>query len=178
MNKKTTIVLLILLLAIVLFAFSPSNFFLYRASSSTSIYPISKSERNDSIGDKETIALDKTKPYRITIHGLSDDSNTSNNESKGDINVYATKSNSVGLLRFIPIFKPINFSSTISYRWVTPLHKNIQSSNSNSGSFEMRGRYYIFGICSPKRAKQVVLNNIFEQAQNQIKEDIKKKIGF
>lgn len=179
MKKNTKTLLLVILVLFVLQAIFSYGFFLYRSSYTLSIYPIndSKPVTDNSIRDRKTLDLDSSKFPTVIFHGLNDNIHPGTG-SINDINVYVTKSNSVGWARFIPVFKYFRFSSKISYRCTFPMNKSTQTSISESGAFEIKGRSNIFGICSDKRAKQIVMNIITEQAQRKIKEDIQKMVGF
>jgi len=176
MKKKTKIILLVLLVIFVLSLFTNLNISLHKSSYSVTTYSISNTERFDSIKNGEF--LEKADPYIIVFHGLRDNNTEDLDNSKNILKVYVNKQTSVGLLRFIPIVKPITFSSSISYRWFTQVNRlTKQTSISDSGSFEIRGKYNLYGFYSVKTAEQLVLDVIDEQVKKKIKDDLFKRLN-
>jgi len=172
MKKKTKIILLLTTIGVLLIS-NFLNLSFVKMNSKVSISSFSKPTSGK-------LKTEKTfnNPYQIVFHGLNDFGRSENNSSDYIINVYVEEETSMGIFRFMPIYKPISINSTGNYKWNNPLKV---SSNpigvSESEEFEMSGHLNIFGICSVKDAKEKTQTLIYTSIKNQIKRNIKKKLN-
>jgi len=93
--------------------------------------------------------------------------------------LFYTKSSSIGLTRYIPFYKPINFSSKIIVRW------NVNGNDSDSihllsrdETINIKGHINIVGICTPSTAKQLINDLISSETKKIIDTDINNKLSF
>ena len=93
--------------------------------------------------------------------------------------LFYTKTTSIGLTRYLPIYKPINFSSKIIVRW------NVNGNNSDSihllsreETINIKGHINIVGICTASTAKQLINDLISTETKKIIDTDINTKLSF
>jgi len=101
-----------------------------------------------------------------------------NFDNKSAVLLY-TKSTSIGLTRFLPFYKPINFSSKIIVRW------NVNGNDSDSvhllsrdETINIKGHMNIVGICTASTAKQLINDLISSETKKIIDTDINRKLSF
>jgi hypothetical protein len=171
MKKKTKIILLITIGVLVISNFLNVSF--VKTNYTVSISSFSK-PTSGKLKTKKTFNT----PYQIVFHGLNDFSRSKNNSTNHNINVYVEEKSSMGIFRFMPIYKPISINSKVIYKWNNP---SKVSSNPigvlESEEFEMSGHMNIFGICSVKDAKEKTQTMIYTSIKNQIKRNIKNKLN-
>jgi len=172
MKKKTKIILLLASIGVLLIS-NFLNLSFVKINSQVSIVSFSK-PNSDKLKDEKTF----NNSYQIVFHGLNEFGHSENNSSDSIINVYVEEKTSMGIFRFMPIYKPISINSTGNYKWNNPLKVSSNPSGvSESEEFEMSGHLNIFGICSVKDAKEKTQTLIYTSIKNQIKRDIKNKLN-
>lgn len=83
---------------------------------------------------------------------------------------------SIGITRFLPLFKPIKFTSNNTYSWhANACYRGIPYSIIGSGSLEITGTNRIFGICSGKRAKKIIEQIALKEIQKTVFKEVSDK---
>ena len=112
-----------------------------------------------------------SQPYNIVIHGLNNYTNPGINSSAYQIDVYVEEKTSLGALRFLPIYKPIQFSSTVYYKWHNPL------GTVENRTIETTGHHNVFGTWSFRKAELETQRLINNHIVKKIHSDIRKKLN-
>jgi len=168
--KKTTISLILLVGIVLIFFF---NRFDFSATKTKSVITVSSVLSPDyKPADNDTMVI-FNKPYTLVFHGIDlPASDLGNTNYK--IDVYVENKSSLSIFRFLPIYKPVKINSKVNYRWNNPLKEDVQDV---SGSFDINGKYKIFGSCSPKKAERDALNIINKSIIEKITSDISELLG-
>lgn len=125
---------------------------------------------NGDLVGKNVANLEQSELSKIVFYGFDDangnfDKPLKNNQNQ--IEVFVNNDFNISLARYIPLIKPINFSSEISYSWNHRINKNnIITTIEGSGSIDVSGNKNIYGICTGKEAKTLI--------ELQIMNDVKK----
>jgi len=170
--KNRKLIAIIVVLIIVLGLFKCSGY-----TSSVTMYTY---ENNQSAVDNSN-KIDKTvnsENFTININPHENKNDTSASETiKADVKLrYETYSN-VGLGRFVPYYKHINFSSNVNYLWEAKILKGNKFSDIHEQSkFSLEGIKTIRGMYSPGKAKRSVIEDIRNEASKNIKRNIENKI--
>jgi hypothetical protein len=166
-NKKLLLIVIIGISFIIALIFS----FSYQRT----YYQIIVSHSNSQNTSTNNVKLDKS--YEIVYHGL-DDSNRQNVDSSAyRIDVFVQKDTSFGILRYLPIYKPISFKSRISYKWKHPESIcNTDSMTFHSGQFDIRGNYNLLGAHTKTDVEQLINELIIKSITTQIQKEIRTDI--
>lgn len=126
--------------------------------------------------DLQYINLDKNDAYNVEFN-YKKENNDYNKTNKNIIVVNISTDNHISKLRYIPLIKPITFSSKNSYLWDAEIYNKGKVINvEGSGNVNIKGNKNIYGICSGKESKEVIDKIIIENVQKQIEKDIKTKL--
>ncbi len=169
-NRKLVAIIVVLVIALGLLKFSGY----------TSTVTISTYENNESTVDNSNkINKDVNfENYTININPHENKSDTSTSETiRADVKLrYETYSN-IGLGRFIPYYKHINFSSNVNYSWEARIWKgNKFSEIHEQNKFSLEGIKTIRGMYSSNKAKKSIIDDIRNEARKDIKKSIENKI--
>ncbi|MFK7925239.1 MAG: hypothetical protein AB8H47_25010 [Bacteroidia bacterium] len=122
--------------------------------------------------DEKCVDLVREKNVALLYTGLNIDKQEI--EMGGPIiNVDVSSTTSVGILRFLPLYKPFTFSSNNSYTWtVNACYRNGLYSIMGTGNVEITGTEKIFGICSAKQAQKIIEQVIAKELDRQVSNHI------
>lgn len=170
--KNRQIIAIIIVLVIVLG--------LIRFSGYTSTVTISTYENNESTADNSKKANRDVnlENFTININPQENKSDSSAPETiKADVKLKYETDSDVGLGRFVPYYKHINFNSYVNYFWEARIWNGKKFSNIHGqNNFSMRGVKTIKGTCTPNRAKKSIISDIRNEAIKNIKKSIEDKI--
>lgn len=179
MQKSWKIIIVVILIVLVVREFLPTNFSFYQSNSKTELSnnnTFRSWKLNRLKGDNNFISLDENKLPKINFYGFDDEVNTLN-KNKKEINVIIKNDSDISLTRFIPLVKPIEFSSNIQYSWDCRIYKNDSITTiESSGSVLVSGSKKIYGICTGKEAKKLIILKIKEDVKEKVKSEIRKTL--
>lgn len=166
MKKRTKIILLILLAFFVGREFLPFEMSLYRANSDSSRTfnantRISSFDLSGLSIPQARINLDSNNSYSIVLDWYGDIQEEGDREVTNPIVVGLSPQINISPIRYLPFIKPIKFSATLNYNWGEEIIWNSRThSISDRGPLQIEGTYNIYGLCSAKKAKQMILGKI------------------
>jgi flagellar basal body-associated protein FliL len=179
MNKKSKRIIAIAAIIVILAGLLDFGFY----SSTISYSSIHYSQQdNDKINTDKFLNWNlkgniKYLNYNTNIEDSMSDSVSQNSVSRVQIQVKYIEDLSVGLARFLPIYKPFSFKSIIHYKWTASIDKNNKLySIRNQDAINIEGDASILGLCSAKNAKKMVAKGVQEKVIQEIKDDIKNYI--
>lgn len=179
--KITIVIVLLFLIARELSSYSFSFYKNYSKTNSTanSTFRSWKAGEIEAI-EKSSISLDENESPTIIFYGFDKELDYSIDSFKNKENcvkVFIENDTYIGLTRYIPLVKPIDFHSNISYSWKYTLNKNNMLTNiEGSGSINTTGSNTIYGICSGKEAEKLITLKITENVKQTITSDVKNKL--
>lgn len=165
---------LFIILIIGLFFFVVQMFFIsyHRISSEITLYNFTSENTV-----KELVKLDK--PYEIVFYGLNDSIIPTTDHSKYIIKVYVDRNTSLGSLRYLPLFKPVSFTSEVTYKWSAPKTlNNVPLKEPESGKFDIRGNCNLLGYYSSTKAEQIINELISKSIVDQIQKDLNNRLNI
>lgn len=168
-NKK--ILIIILIIGLLFFVVQILNISYHRISSNVTVYNFSSENVIKDLGN-----LDK--PYEIVFHGLNDSIIPVADSSAYKIKVFVDRDTSIGILRYLPIFKPVSFKSEVTYKWKPPI--TIHYTNSKAperGKFNISGNCNLLGHFSSNSAEQIINELISKNVMDQIQKDINSRLN-
>lgn len=104
----------------------------------------------------------------------SNDSNLVKTEDL-QIDYRYTHEESIGLGRFLPLYKPVSFDGKAAYQW--DVVKNNGKKLSNTGKFEFDGGLLIKGFCSASNASKSIRKAIKKAIEDQIKKEVNEQFS-
>ena len=166
-NKKLIIGIGIALLFILLLA----NFSFFTSTQHISINKVENSDSDILINAIQNLNI--TKGTMTVKSGQSNDSTIVKTEDL-KINYRYTHEESIGLGRYLPLYKPVSFNGKAVYQWDV-LQNNGKKLN-NSGKFEFDGGLSIKGFCSASTASKSIRKAIKKAIEDQIKKEVNEKL--
>jgi hypothetical protein len=167
-NKKLIIGIGIALLFILLLA----NFSFFTSTQHISIYKVENSDSDILINAIQNLNI--TKGTMTVKSGQSNDSTFVKTEDL-KINYRYTHEESIGLGRFLPLYKPVSFNGKAAYQW--DVVQNNGKKISNSGKFEFDGGLSIKGFCSASTASKSIRKAIKKAIEDQIKKEVNEQLS-
>ncbi|MGZ2368947.1 hypothetical protein ACXR6G_04115 [Ancylomarina sp. YFZ004] len=181
MKNTTKILLLMLVLTLVFVEATSSDFSLYKSHCETwfpsdnfNTVPVKTSKKFD----QNFILIHQIGVDDIDII-INDLESNALGSSKEDscIQVSVDKKLDLSWTRYIPLIKMIGVDSDYNYKWsANACVGNDTISISDTGSFHLKGKMNIYGICSSKKAEEIIVENIYENARNKIKQEVNEKL--
>lgn len=118
------------------------------------------------------------KSYEIVFYGLGDSIRQIAESSVNIIYVFVESKTSLGMLRYLPFYKPVSFRSNISYKWNIPESSNYTDSMViQSGELYINGNYNLFGAYTKTDAEKLINELINNSIRTQIQKDIKSRLN-
>lgn len=168
-NKKS--IILLLALAILFLALNILTFSVGRTSSEVIVSFESQEKTSTPI-----VALDK--PLEIFYHGLNDLSDQVLDSDAYRIDVFVEQNTSMGIFRYLPIYKPVSFESNVSYTWNWPIDiGDTFSQEAETGEFDISGNYSFLGPFSKSTAEHAIDELISKSIKTKIETDIKERLN-
>lgn len=180
-NKSAQKLLIVLFLFLILREFLPISLTYYKSystwnSSSNSSTEATSIEREPDFDESFIINFDKGEEYNINCDGLYE-KESSPYMSDNAVIVSVTKNLNISPLRFLPLIKPLDFSSHNSYRWSADIYSHGKLHFvSGSGRLDVSGDYNIYGVCSGKDVKKMINKTIISNLERQIQAEIRTKL--
>lgn len=85
---------------------------------------------------------------------------------------------SISLARYIPLVKPVSFSSSVSYDWNYEYRTSSGSTSySSSGSVTTDGMMYAYGLTAGKTVHKNIMNTIKEKIKEEVMKNVNKELG-
>lgn len=123
--------------------------------------------------------LDIDSPYQIVFYGLDDYIQPIADSSAYIIKVYVDRNTSMGILRYLPLFKPVSFKSEVSYKWDNPnIMGSVLSGSPESGKFDIEGKCNLLGYFTSTRAEQIINELINKSITVHVQNDLNHKLNF
>lgn len=187
MKKSWKITIIIVLLFLIGREFSPSSLSLYKSylkteSSSSSDYQTSSSSWTESglIVKDSSVRFNKKLSPKIVFYGFNNEKGylvDASENKENDIKIFVKSDLNVSLTRYIPLVKPIDFSSKITYSWDYSIKENQSITTiKGSGYIDTSGSKNIYGICAAKQAKKLIEQKIIDDAKKIVIADVNKKL--
>lgn len=187
MKKSWKITIIIVLLFLIGREFLPFSISFYKdysktESSASSIYESSSRswKENGLIVKDSSIRFDKKQLPKIVFYGFNKEKEylmDSLKNGKNSIKVFVKNDLNIGLARYIPLIKPIDFSSKMKYSWDYSIKENHSITTvKGSGSIDTSGSKNIYGICSAKQAKKLIEQKIIDDAKKTVIADVNNKV--
>ena len=177
-RNRTLLAISVILLLLI------SSFFLSYTVTSDTSNVTKDTQWNDDLDHKlKDIAINTMNYNSNTMKWISveDSSYKSTKKFKNDTIRYESNINvrfvledfHVGLGRFIPLYKYVDYNSKIIYEWSANVSKNkVKSTLKNKGQFEINGLSKIKGFCSASKAKKIIEENIHKKIKDVIQQEI------
>jgi hypothetical protein len=167
--KKNIIILVAI--AILFFALNFLTFSVGRTSSEVIVFHEGQEKSLNAV-----VELDR--PFEIFYHGLNDLSDQVLDSSAYRIDVFVEQNTSLGILRYLPIYKPVSFESNVTYRWNSPIAiEDAHSQIAETGEFDIRGNYSFLGSFSKSTVEHAIDDLINKSTKTKIEKDIKERLN-
>ena len=181
MNKKQIIIsCLVFYLILREFTMVDYSFFRSFAESNSSLeasFTDKSYAYNNELYEFPLINFNENDNYIFHFYGL--DEIKIQDEKVNVVNVSVSYYADIDPIRYLPLIKPIEFSSSNTYNWYTDIYIGNKIHNiSGSGFIDIYGEMKIYGICSGKTAKKkidkLISNKIKSTIINSINGNLKK----
>ncbi len=172
MKKNKKLIIAVAITIIILLVVSNFNLFV-----STQYISINKIENTDTDTDIMLSAIINQNVTKGTLYVKPDktaDDSLINEKKELEINYRYTHKESIGLGRFLPLYKPVSFNGTAIYQWDVVRNNGVKVSN--LGVLEFSGDVTIKGLSSPSNATKSIQKAIKKAVEDEMNKEVNKQL--